>query len=223
MTYSEFLGILYAYKEEDFAQFQRRLIFTKQEILGVRTPVLRKIAKQYKEKLENIFSFPDVYYETTFIKLATLSLLPYEEFVEKLEKAVSLIDNWATCDSFKGKCIETHKDDFLPHLDRIFLNGGEFEQRYVLVCLLNYYMDKKYFPLIEKYLQTANKTLYYIHMAAAWLVAELLVKFYEYGITILEKGFLDKKTHNKAIQKAIESYRLTNEQKGFLRSLKIRK
>ena len=222
MEYSEFLEILYAHKEEEFARFQRKLIFTKQEILGVRTPILRKITKTYQKDIESIFSFPDEYYETTFIKLAMLSLLPYDQFIEKLERAVSLIDNWATCDSFKGKCIATHKEAFLPVLEKIFLQKGEFQQRFVLVSLLNDFLEEKYFPVVENYLITADKDRYYVHMAAAWLTAELLIKFYEYGITILQRCLLDKKTHNKAIQKAIESYRLNKLQKDFLRSLKIK-
>ena len=85
MRYFEFLNLLKTYIDEDFAIFQRKLIFTKQEILGVRTPILRKLAKQFKEKIVDIFTYPDDVYEVTFIKLAIVSMLPYEEFIKYLK------------------------------------------------------------------------------------------------------------------------------------------
>ena len=85
------------------------------------------------------------------------------------------------------------------------------------------YVETAYLPTIERLIGQADTSRYYVHMAVAWLIAEILVKEYNEGIALLQRGITDEKTHNKAIQKAIESYRLTNEQKGFLRSLKIRK
>ena len=222
MTYSDFIRELQTYAEEDFAVFQRRLIFTSYEILGVRTPILRKLAKKYEKEFDTLFSFPNEYYETVFIKLTVASFLPYERFLRVLDRCVALIDNWALCDSFKAKCIKKNKDAFLSKLKRLFGQGGEYFQRYVLVVLLAEYVETAYLPTIREYLRSANTERYYVHMAAAWLTAEILIKNYEYGVALLQEKFLQPKTHNKAIQKAIESYRLTNEQKGFLRSLKIK-
>ena len=132
------------------------------------------------------------------------------------------MDNWALSDCFKPKCLKKYRDDFLPELEKLFSDGKEFYQRYVLVVLLSEYVEQKYLPLIENYLKRADTQPYYVHMAAAWLTAEVLIKEYNYGVEILKKGLLERKTHNKAIQKAIESYRLTQEQKEFLRSLKIK-
>ena len=222
MTYSEFLMLLNAHKEETFATFQRRLIPTKQTILGVRTPTLRKIAKTYASDFDKIFSYPDEIYEVTFIKLAMISAFPYERFVRYVEKCVSLMDNWATCDCFKAKCIAGRREEFLPVLERIFQNGGEFYQRYALVVLLSEYVEEKYLSRIERYLSRADTKPYYVYMSAAWLTAEVLVKYYDEGVKLLKANVLDQKTHNKAIQKAIESYRLSQEQKEYLRSLKIK-
>ena len=105
----------------------------------------------------------------------------------------------------------------------MFARGGEYEQRYPLVVLLTEYVQKEYLPEIEDFIASADLSKYYVYMAVAWLIAEVLVKEYEAGVALLNKRLIDEKTHNKAIQKAIESYRVTNEQKGFLRSLKIRK
>lgn len=222
MKYSEFVSELQMHAEEAFAAFQRRLIPTKQKILGVRTPTLRRMAKKYAEHIEEIFAFPDEYYEVTFIKLTLVAALPYEEFVKRLEKSVSLIDNWATCDSFKARCIRRRKEEFLSVLETLFIKGGEFYERYVLVVLLSEYVEDEYLHTLEEYLRRAHTQAYYISMAAAWLTAEILVKRYEYGVQLLQKGFLEKKTHDKAIQKAVESKRLNKAQKEYLRSLKIK-
>jgi 3-methyladenine DNA glycosylase AlkD len=222
MTYLEFLDLLKAHKEEAFAVFQRKLIPTSQEIIGVRTPTLRQIAKEYREYLKDIFNFPNVVYEVTFIKHTIVSLLPYEEFLMYVEPGVSLIDNWATCDSFKTKCIVKNKENFLSVIEKLFKVGKEFYQRYALTVLLANYVEEKYISLLKEYLYTANTDFYYVHMASAWLLAEILIKHFDFGVAILNERKLPVKTHNKAIQKAIESYRLTKEQKEYLRSLKIK-
>ena len=222
MTYSEFIDILTASAEKNYAEFHSSLTPTKYKILGVRVPIMRKLAKQYQNHFEELIFFPNEYYEVVFIKLTLISQLPYERFIQYIEKAVDWIDNWALCDSFKAKCIRTHKDEFLPVLEAIFQTGKEFYQRYVLVVLLSEYMDEKYLSLIKGYICRADTSPYYVYMGVAWLVAEILVQYYEYGVAILQESILQPKTHNKAIQKAIESYRLTENQKEYLRSLKIK-
>lgn len=222
MTYLNFLDVLRKNAEEEFAAFQQKLIFTERKILGVRTPVMRKIAKNWKSNIDELFSFPNEYYETVFIKLAVVSLLPYEQFLRYVELCVSLMDNWALCDCFKVKCIAKRKEDFLPVIDKFFQTGKEYYVRYALVSLLNNYVEKSYIPRIKEYLQKIDENIYYIHMAAAWLTAEVLIKEYDEGIKFLEERILPIKTHNKAIQKAVESYRITQTQKEYLRSLKIK-
>ena len=222
MKYSGFLTKLQSVAEMDFAAFQKRLIFTNREILGVRTPIMRRIAKECLQEIDDLLSFPNDYYETVFIKLTAVSLLPYEKFVEKLPQCIALIDNWALCDSFKAKCIAKNKDDFLSVLEKIFAQKTEFSQRYVLVVLLSHYIEEKYCKTLEKYIFSADAEAYYVHMAIAWLTAEILIKEYDFGLQIIQSGNLSAKTQNKAIQKAIESYRLTKQQKEFLRSLKIK-
>ena len=222
MKYSEFLNILQSKAEPNFADFQRKLIFTKYKILGVRTPTLRKLAKEFQENLEEVFHYPNEYYEVVFIKLTMVSMLPYENFLAYLDDSVSLIDNWALCDSFKAKCIKKRVEEFLPVLDKIFQNGGVYHVRYVLVTLLSFYCDGKYLTELSGYIVKADTSKYYVHMAVAWLTAELLIKQYEYGVILLKNRCFDKKTHNKAIQKAVESYRLSTSQKEYLRTLKIK-
>ena len=222
LTYDKFLDELSSFVDPDFATFQRRLIDTKQTILGVRTPVMRKLAKKYQREWKTLFAFPDEFYEVTFIKLSALSLRDYETLVKNVGDAVLLMDNWATCDCFRTKTIEKHKREFLSVLETIFVRGGEFDERYVFVTLLTYYVEENYADVITSYIRRANTQRYYVHMAVAWLVAELLVKEYEIGLKILRSGMLDGKTHDKAIQKAKESFRVSKERKEFLNSLKIK-
>ncbi len=223
MEYSQLLEKLNSLKEEEFAAFQRKLIATGQTILGVRTPRLREIAKQYTGSIEALLAFPNTYYEVTFIKLTIVSNLPYGQFVNYVETCVSLIDNWATCDCFKAKCIAKRKEEFLPILEGIYCRSGVFAKRYALVTLLFFYMEERYLPLIKKYAYQTPTEEYYLHMAVAWLVAETLIKHYDFGLTLLHSRKLPIKTHNQSIQKAIESYRLDDERKEYLRSLKIKK
>lgn len=223
MTYSEFLRILEPFREEKFAAFQQKIIRPPRErILGIRTPEMRRLAGRFRENLEEILAFPDEYYEVTFLKLTLVSMLPYEKFLLRLDECLPLIDNWALCDCFKADCLKKHREDFLPRLEKIFSREEEFYQRYVLVTLLSFYADEeKYLPIAEEYLRRADTGKYYVHMAAAWLTAEILIKHYEWGLGLLQRGVLSPETHDKAIQKARESYRLTPEQKGYLQSLKI--
>ena len=223
MTYDNFLKILAPYCEEVFARFQNKLILPpKQKILGVRTPTLRKIAKKHLNEIDEIFSFPNEYYEISFIKLTMASLLPYQDFLKYLDECVKLIDNWALCDSFKANCIKNHKKGFLPIIEKYFITKKEFCQRYALVCLLSYYMEEEYFEILLSYLQRADTSYYYVHMASAWLTAEIIIKHYEFGLQILHSHILDVKTHNKSIQKARESFRLNADKKAFLNTLKIK-
>ena len=96
----------------------------------------------------------------------------------------------------------------------------EFTQRFALKTLLAYYVEDKYLDTIFSFVNNANCDYYYVHMAAAWLVAEVLVKYYDKGVKFLSEQTLDKKTHNKAIQKALESYRLSDDRKNFIKGLK---
>ena len=224
--YPEFLEEIKSYAEPEYAKFHKRLLKNDNiNVLGVRVPQLRKLAKKYINCVDELLSFPDEYYEITFIKLTAVSYLKWEDFVNYVDRCVSLIDNWATCDCFTPKCIEKHKDEFLPFINTYQEEDKEFYQRFSLTTLLHYYVEGKYLETIMDAVQEADtEKYYYVHMAAAWLIAEIAIKFYEETVIFLKANldgkFIDKKTHNKAIQKACESYRLTAEQKTYLKGLK---
>ena len=243
--YEELLEELKENAEPEYAAFHKRLLKNEKiNVLGVRVPTLRKIAKRYKNSIDPLLCCPDEYYEVNFIKLQAVALLPYEQFINYVDKCVSLIDNWATCDCFAPKCIAKHKEEFLPYIFSYTDSDKEFTQRFALTTLLHFYVDNTPFLNDLGYVQDSlqiifdivqedvDLNLYYVHMAAAWLIAEVVVKYYDDGVAFLKgnaecydkegKGreFFDIKTHNKAIQKACESYRLTKEQKDFLKGLK---
>lgn len=220
--YNQLLNQLKENAEESYATFHKNLLNNEEiNVLGVRVPILRKIAKDYVNCIPELLEVPDVYYEITFVKLQAVSLLNYTEFLKYVDKCVSLIDNWATCDSFTPQCIIAHRADFYKTVCRYLARDDEFYQRFALTTLLHFYVKEDWLDKIYNCTANhANTDYYYVHMAAAWLIAEVLAKFYESGVEFLKQNLLDEKTHNKAIQKACESFRLTKEQKEYLTTLK---
>ena len=148
--------------------------------------------------------------------------VPFAEKEELIEKCLPVIDGWGVCDLFCAtlKEVEKHREEFLPNIERYIAMGTEFSQRFGYILLLGCYMEEEYLPVIFRLLGEAKTECYYTYMGAAWLLAEVLVKFYGEGVRYLKEGALDGRTKNKAIQKARESFRLTDEQKNYLKSLK---
>ncbi|MGN0807149.1 MAG: DNA alkylation repair protein [Candidatus Coproplasma sp.] len=219
--YEELISKLKSVADGGYAAFHSKLLNNPNiNVIGVRTPILRKIAKEYKGDIEELFALPNDYYEVTFLKLLVASSLPYDKFVNVVDRCVEIIDNWACCDCFKAACIKTHREEFLPFVKAYLGVNRGFYQRYALVTLLHFYVDKEYLDTIFKSVERADTSFYYVHMAVAWLVAEVIVKHYGEGKAYLKSNRLDKATHNKAIVKACESFRLTQEQKAELKTLK---
>ena len=219
--YQQFLDEIKSFAEPEYRDFHKKLLKNdKINVLGVRVPTLRKLAKKYKGEVDNILTFPDEYYEVTFIKLSAVALLDYDDLLARLDTCVKLIDNWATCDCFTPKCISKHKDEFLPVIRKYAAMKGEFEQRFALTTLLHFYVEERYLETIFSLVERSDTSKYYVHMAAAWLIAETLAKYYHRARGFLMENSLDKKTHNKAIQKACESFRLSNNDKNYLKGMK---
>lgn len=221
MLYQQLLEELNSLADENYRNFHRKLLKNDSlNLIGARIPDLRKIAKRLKGHEAEVMTFPDDYYEVTFIKLTVISYLKYDEFIKYIDKCVRLINNWATCDCFAPKCVVGNEDTFLPYIFKYAAIDAEFYQRFALTSLLHFYIKEKYLETIFRLVEEAKTDYYYVYMGAAWLIAEVLVKFYDIGVEFLKKGTLDKKTHNKSIQKATESYRLSVEQKYKLKGMK---
>ena len=221
MLYEELLDELKSFASEKYKTFHSGLLKDEsRRVLGVSVPQLKKLAAKYKNNVEELLSFPDDYYEVTFVKLAAVGLCDYYTFIGYADSCVPLISDWALCDSaFDAKCIKAHKDEFLVYI-RKYIRGEEFSRRYALVTLLKYYTEEKYLEIIFPLVERCNCQPYYVSMAAAWLIAELLIKFYPQTVGFLSEQSLDKKTHNRAIRKACESYRISNDRKNFLKGIK---
>lgn len=219
-SYPQLLAQLNQLADENYRDFHKKLLNNPAiNVIGVRVPQLRKLSGQFACD-DGIFAFPDEYYEVTFIKLIVASKKDYGAFVLLADKCVSLIDNWATCDSFKANCISSHRQEFLTYIQKYLSDGREFYQRYALTTVLHFYMSEEYLPLIFSCLERADTKKYYVHMAAAWLMAEVAVRFYDTALNYLKECRLDRRTHNKSISKACESFRLSDAQKNNLKKLK---
>ncbi len=221
ITYEKALAKLQEKRDEQYAAFHSRLLKNEKiKLIGVRTPCLRAFAKEWKGETDAFLAFPDEYYEITFLKCALVGALKYEEFIGRVDKVVPLLDNWATCDTFTAPCVRNRREEFLPFIQKYLQSDREFTVRYGLVMLLHYYVDEQYLPVIFKSVEELEKIDYYVMMGAAWLIAEVIVKYYEEGVRFLKEGSLPTITHNKAIQKACESFRVKGEEKAYLKSLR---
>lgn len=219
---------LYSLQDKKYQEFQKGLCPGVVNIIGVRIPELRKLAKELlkkytlKELLENI---NDNYYEELMLQGMVIggakedinTILKYvKEFVPK-------IDNWAVCDTFctSLKITKKYKEEMWEFIQKYLKSDKEFELRFAIVMILGYFIDEKYLEKDFKIFNNIKSDKYYVKMALAWAISICVIKYYDRSIKYLEKeAILDDFTYNKAIQKARESYRLSKEQKDFLNTLK---
>lgn len=218
---------LFELQDKKYQEFHSGVCPNTENIIGVRVPILRNYAKtlvkQYSidELLKNI---GNNYYEEIMLQgmIIGLGKETLETTLNRIEKFVPKINNWAVCDVFCGglKIVEKNKKEVWNFINKYLKSSKEFEIRFGVVMILSYYIDKEYLKENFKIFNNIKHEGYYVKMAVAWAISICLIKFYNETVEFLKNSNLDKFTHNKSIQKAIESYRLTNEQKDFLRKLK---
>ena len=194
-------------------------------IIGVRVPLLREYAKElYKSGEYGAFlhDLPHRYYEENNLHAFIISLMPYEDFLKEIDLFLPYINNWATCDCLKPKCIKGNEQDFVSKIYEWLSNEHEYTVRFGISMLLSYYLDEHF---KEEYLERVSNVRsekYYINMMIAWYFATALAKKYDTTLPYLLERKLPVWIHNKTIQKAVESYRITPNQKDFLKTLKIK-
>ena len=215
---------IFANQDTGYREFHSRLVPTVKNLIGLRAPIAKKIAKKYANTSTGqdfLNSLPHTYYEENLIHGYMLGFLKDDQETQ-LVKFLPYVDNWGVCDSMVSNLKQLFKsaDQRLPLVKNMLKSEHDFTVRVALVLLLNYYIEPKYLDFVLQSALCVSREEYYVKMANAWLISVCLVKEYERTVKLLEKGLLDKWTHNKAIQKATESYRITNEQKNYLRSLK---
>lgn len=217
---------LFAMQDLSYRDFHSKLMPTidKETIIGIRTPQLRKFAKEFAKTDEGeqfLNNLPHQYYEENNLHGFLLEMeKDYDKLVEKLDKFLPYVDNWATCDMMRPKVFKKHLSELLVKVEEWLASERVYTVRYGIGMLLSYYLDEQF---DMKYLEMVAKIRsdeYYINMMIAWYFATALAKEYEVTLPYIENQRLDVWTHNKAIQKAIESYRITEEQKKYLRTLR---
>lgn len=220
---------LFELQDLKYRDFHAKLMPTvnKEKIIGVRTPALRVFAKKYgktDEAKEYLQILPHQYYEENNLHgLLIEQIKDYDTCLEELERFLPYIDNWATCDMLAVKVVKNHLDTFIDEVYRWMESDHAYTIRFSISMLMRYYLEDAFqmeYP--EKVAQIRSEE-YYVNMMRAWYFATALAKQYDKILPFIEKQKLDVWTHNKTIQKAIESYRITPEQKEYLRGLKIKK
>lgn len=219
---------LFELQDRKYREFHQKLIphIDINNIIGVRTPLLRQYAKEIikSTEIQNFFdSLPHKYYDEYQLHSILLSeIKDFDICIKEVNRFLPYIDNWATCDILSPKCFKKNKEKLLSYINLWIESSKEYTIRFAIVMLMQHFLDKDFKPEYLEKVIGVKREEYYIKMAQSWYIATALVKNYEQVVEVLEQKRLDKWTHNKSIQKAIESFRITLEQKNYLRTLKIR-
>ena len=217
---------LFSLQDLKYKEFHQKLMPTvnPDKVIGIRTPVLRKFAKEFSKREEAegfLKNLPHKYYEEDNLHAFLLEeIRDYETLIEELNKFLPFVDNWATCDMMRPKILKNHKTELLEDIKRWLNSKDIYTIRFAVNCLMLYYLEEDFKPEYLQWVKNIESQEYYINMVRAWYFATALAKQYDETVKILENNALNKWTHNKTIQKANESYRITKEQKEYLRTLK---
>lgn len=221
---------LFELSDRKYKEFHGGLCPGTENIIGVRVPILRNYAKElYNEKNweQTIEEIDNQYYEEIMLQGMLIGLAKKEDIntiLRYVEKYVPKIDNWAICDVFCAglKITQKHKKEMWNFIQKYLKSNKEFEIRFAVVMILDYFIEEEYLQKNFEIFDSIKHEGYYVKMAVAWAISICLVKYYEYTVEYLKKSKIDNWTYNKAIQKAIESYRISDEKKQELRKIKCR-
>lgn len=219
---------LFELADEKYKIFHSGLCPGVNNIIGIRVPVLRNYAKDLIKSypLNDLLNeIDDAYYEEIMLKGMLIVLAKNEDIeiiLDYISSFIPKIDNWAICDVFCAslKITKKYKDDMWIFLQRYLTSNKEFEIRFSIVMILDYYIEEQYLERDFEIFDMIESKDYYVQMAVAWAVSICLIRFYDETVDYLKKCKLDNFTFNKSLQKAIESYRIKDEQKEYLRNMK---
>ena len=228
MSRDEIVAELFRLQDKKYAAFQAKLIPTVEadRIIGVRTPDLRAFAKKLV-KDEDIASFltslPHQYFDEDQLHSFIISLeKDFGRCVAEVEEFLPFIDNWATCDQLSPKVFKKEPEKLLPYINTWIKSDKVYTVRFTIGMLMQHYLDKRFDFKYADMVAAVRSKEYYINMMIAWYFATALAKQYVSILPYLEGKKLDDWTHNKTIQKSVESNRITAEQKAYLKTLKVR-
>lgn len=216
------LDELKKYQDDEYKKFTSALKVN--NLLGVRNPILKNIAKEMVKNNDYVSFLNEkhTYHEENMIHMYILSFVKDKEFVyNELDKFVPNLDNWAVCDSLLNiKLIDKNRDYFYSLVNKYKNSDKEFEIRFSIIMLLSHYVVSEYVDGIFKIIEEVKNDFYYTKMGIAWLLCELMIKFRDKCMKYIKISKLDDFTFNKAIQKMNESFRISDDDKIYLKSLK---
>lgn len=225
----QIVDLLFEKQDIKYRDFQAPLFpsIEKERMIGVRTPEIKKLAKElYGSEPANKFieTLPHRYFDENQLHAFLISLIKdYESCLKELERFLPYVDNWGTCDQLSPKVFAKHKEELITPIKKWLKSKHTYIVRFAIGMLMQHYLDESF---KEEYMELVSKVRseeYYINMMIAWYFATALAKQYKTAIKYIEGQKLSPWVQNKTIQKAVESYRITLEQKEYLKSLKITK
>ena len=229
MIVSEIRDELFRLQDTKYRDFQSKLTPTidVSTAIGVRTPALRALAKMMVKR-EDVGLFlndlPHTYFDENQLHAFIVSeMRDYADCLQEVERFLPYVDNWATCDQMSPKVFKKHREELLDPIKRWISSDATYTARFGVGMLMEHYLDDDFDPFYLDMVAAVRSEEYYVRMMVAWYFATALAKQYDAALPYLEDHRLDPWTHNKTIQKAVESRLITPEQKDYLRGLRIKR
>ena len=224
-SYKEFINYLLSLKDDKYKEFNKSIVLnSKYEMIGIRVPIVKDIAKKIKDIDEFLKYSGNTYHEEILLQGLVISRIKDEELFYKYYKEyIKKIDNWALCDTFCSsiKIVRKYEDKYFNESIKLSLSDKEFISRVGLVTILDHFINKENLNTIFNTLNSINSDKFYINMAEAWLVCEIYTKYSVETLEFIKNNNLNKFTQNKSISKIRDSYRVSKEEKEEL--IKYRK
>lgn len=217
---------LFELQDIKYKEFHQKLIPTvpPDTVIGVRVPSLRSLAKKVKKsggETEFFQNLPHIHYEENNLHAFLIEQIKdFDKCIEEIEKFLPFVDNWATCDSMRPKCFKKNTDKLLPFIEKWISSSHTYTVRFAIEMLMTFYLDELFDLKFPEKVSQIKSNEYYINMMIAWYFQAALAKQYEKVLPFLTENRLTVWVHNKTIQKCVESYRITDEQKTYLKTLK---
>lgn len=219
--------LLFQLQDKSYRDFQSKLIPTIPvgTIIGVRIPAIRKLAKEYgkdPESVEFLKQLPHTYYDENILHaLLVAEITDYKVCVKEVERFLPYVDNWAVCDIFSPRVFRKNRDRLIDKIKEWSASAHPYTCRFGMEMLMTHFLDEDFRVEYLEIPAAVHSEEYYVNMMIAWFYATALAKQWDATIGYIEDQRLDTWTHNKTIQKARESYRITPEQKEYLKTLKM--
>lgn len=223
----EMLNAIFAARDEEYADFTAKLIpnVPRESIIGVRTPQLRSIAKRFWKNAgidEFLSALPHEYHEQNLVHAYIAeSIGDFDSAVKTIEAFLPYVTNWAVCDSMTPRIFAKHTGELLPLIKKWLQSEHSYTVRFGLRMLMCFYLEKEFASEINALAASVCSEEYYVNMMQAWYFATALAKQYDSTVPFVEEHRLSPWVHNKTIQKAVESFRITAEQKAHLKTLRL--